>query len=218
MQFLCFMQSAVNDVVLLEYMQQLDHSENTYRTDSLTYVYAQARNPICSNHKSMDPECQYKVVMVDPNHVIIHATDSNQFFSKQTDDTLPEEEQNKFSWGWKEPLIAEWIHMNPAILDTPQTVHDVGDLVGPCGSVGGSHQKILVSYGRGNDGDVLNNRGEVIHTLAWTVSSLPMCLFPHLTMLKGGVVTLSGRIGGKRSSIYQTRMFILLVFSLHWIL
>jgi hypothetical protein len=33
---LSLMQSAVDDIVLLEYMQQLDHSENTYRTDSLT--------------------------------------------------------------------------------------------------------------------------------------------------------------------------------------
>jgi hypothetical protein len=48
---------------------------------------------------------------------------------------------------------------NPTLLDTPQTVHDVGDLVGPCGSVSGAHQKILVRYGRGNDGDVLKNRG-----------------------------------------------------------
>jgi hypothetical protein len=32
-QNLCLMQSAVDDVILLEYMQQLDHSENTYRMD-----------------------------------------------------------------------------------------------------------------------------------------------------------------------------------------
>jgi hypothetical protein len=50
-------------------------------------------------------ECEYKVVMDDPN-VIIHATDSNQFVSKQSDGILPEEEQNKFIWGRKEPLIA----------------------------------------------------------------------------------------------------------------
>jgi hypothetical protein len=40
----------------------------------------------------MDPECEYKVVMDDPN-VILHATDSNQFVSKQCDDTLPEEDK-----------------------------------------------------------------------------------------------------------------------------
>jgi hypothetical protein len=117
-------------------------------------VHAQARNPICSNHESKDPECEHKVVRDDPN-VIVHSTDS--FVSKQSDDTLPVEEQNKFIWGWKEPLIAEWSHMswNPTLLDTPQTVHDVG----PSGSVGGANHKILVSYGRGNDGDVLNNMG-----------------------------------------------------------
>jgi hypothetical protein len=92
-QNLCLMQSAVDDIVLLEYTQQLYHNENTYRMDSLTYIHAQARNLICSNHKSrMDPECEYKVVTVDPN-VIIHATVLNQFVSKQSDETLPEEEQ-----------------------------------------------------------------------------------------------------------------------------
>jgi hypothetical protein len=94
-QNLCLMQSAFDDIVLLEYMQQLDHSDDTCSMDSLTYLHAQARNPICSNHKSMDPECDYKVVTDDPN-VIIHATDLNQFVSKQSDDTLPQEEQNTF--------------------------------------------------------------------------------------------------------------------------
>jgi hypothetical protein len=94
-QNLSLMKSAVDDIVLLEYMQQNDHSENTYKKGSLTYLHAlKARNPICSNHKSMAPDCKYKIVTDGPN-VIIHATDSNWCVSKHhSGNTLKEERKS----------------------------------------------------------------------------------------------------------------------------
>jgi hypothetical protein len=74
-QTLCLMQRAVDDV-LLEYMQQNDHIENTYRKNSLTYAHAlETRSLICSYHESMVPECEHKVVTDDLN-VIVHAAGS----------------------------------------------------------------------------------------------------------------------------------------------
>jgi hypothetical protein len=44
------MQSAVDYVISLEYMQQIDQREHMYRKDSLT----------CSPHRKMAPSCDYK--------------------------------------------------------------------------------------------------------------------------------------------------------------
>jgi hypothetical protein len=71
-QTLCLVQSAVDDEVSLEYLQN-DHIENTYRKNSLNYTHAlEARSLISSYHKSMVPDCEHKVVTDDLN-VIVHA-------------------------------------------------------------------------------------------------------------------------------------------------
>jgi hypothetical protein len=55
-QALCLMQSAVEDVIALEYMLQINDTMNTHHNDSLTYMYSQvARNPTCSTCTKMPP-------------------------------------------------------------------------------------------------------------------------------------------------------------------
>jgi hypothetical protein len=45
-QSLCLMQSAVDNIISLEYMQQIDHGEHMYRKDSSTYIdVLQESNP-----------------------------------------------------------------------------------------------------------------------------------------------------------------------------
>jgi hypothetical protein len=70
-QTLCLPQRAVDDVVLLEYMRQNDPHKNTYGKDSLTDVHAlEAKNLKCSNHKSMAPDFEYKVMTDNPNVIV----------------------------------------------------------------------------------------------------------------------------------------------------
>jgi hypothetical protein len=57
-QMLCLMQSAVEDVIMLEYMQQIDHWEHRYRRVSSTYKDALwESNPTCLPHKKWAPDC-----------------------------------------------------------------------------------------------------------------------------------------------------------------
>jgi hypothetical protein len=127
-------------------------------TNPWTYQFdLETTKSICSAHNK-------EVADVENGNsfdILNHIDNINQFVSKHSGGTLPEEEHNKFIRGQKEPLIAEWSHTswNPKPMDAPWTLHDVGDLVGPIDSVGGAHQKHKVNYGSGNDGDMLNNMG-----------------------------------------------------------
>jgi hypothetical protein len=71
----------------------------------------EARNPTCCISKSMTPDCKYKVV-TDESNVSIHVEDTNQFGDKHDVNTVPEEEQDIFTWEHKELWIAEWIHLS----------------------------------------------------------------------------------------------------------
>jgi hypothetical protein len=111
----------------------------------------EARNPTCCIHKSMTPDCKYKVVTYNSN-VLVNVEDIDHFVDKHVGSTIPEEEQNIFIWEHKELLIAEWIHLsrNTKPLQAPRDVHDVSDSV--------LHDffdplKHNVSYRGGNDGD-----------------------------------------------------------------
>jgi hypothetical protein len=61
-QTLCLLQSAVDDIILLEYMEQIDHGENmTYRGVSSTYIdVLQEIHPTCSPHRKVAPNYYYK--------------------------------------------------------------------------------------------------------------------------------------------------------------
>jgi hypothetical protein len=60
-QMLCLMQSAVEDVIMLEYMQQIDHREHRYRRISSTYKdVLRESNPTCLPNKNWAPDCDYK--------------------------------------------------------------------------------------------------------------------------------------------------------------
>jgi hypothetical protein len=128
-QTLHSMQSAVEDVDVLEYMWQIDHKEYVYWKDTLTYMRVmEARNPTCCIHKSMTPGYKYKVVTENSN-VSVHLEDINQFVDKHDGNTVPEEEQDIFTREHKELCIAEWIYLsrNPKPLQAPQDVYHVGD-------------------------------------------------------------------------------------------
>jgi hypothetical protein len=113
--------------------------------------------PICCtyNKQGFEGENNVKTYIFD---TIVHVDNINQLASKHHFSPLAEEEQNK------EPLIAEWsyISCNPKPLDTPQTVHNVGDLVGPRSVLSDASQKLSVSCSSDNDGDVLNSMGRRI--------------------------------------------------------
>jgi hypothetical protein len=54
----CLMQSAVEDVIVLEYMQQIDHGEHRYRRVSSTYNdLLWESNPTCLPNKEWVPDC-----------------------------------------------------------------------------------------------------------------------------------------------------------------
>jgi hypothetical protein len=59
-QTLCLMQSAVEDVIVLEHMQQIDHGEHRYRRFSSTYnnVLWESK-PTCLPNKKWAPDCDY---------------------------------------------------------------------------------------------------------------------------------------------------------------
>jgi hypothetical protein len=56
-QTLCLLQSAVDDIILLEYMELIDHEEHTYRGVSLTSIdVLQERHPPCSPLRKVAPD------------------------------------------------------------------------------------------------------------------------------------------------------------------
>jgi hypothetical protein len=70
------MKSAVDDVISLEYMQQVDHGENSY---PLTYGHVLgSSNPTVFYSRIMAPDCADKVV-TDNSKVLLHFDESNQF-------------------------------------------------------------------------------------------------------------------------------------------
>jgi hypothetical protein len=126
---LCLLQNAVEDIIALQYIEQIEYGESMYRKDpliylkpleySLTYVNAlKARD-----HKSMAPDCGYKVV-TDNFNVFVHVEDIDQLVDRHGGSTPTEEEHNIFIREKKEPLIVERSHWswNPKPLETPQTV------------------------------------------------------------------------------------------------
>jgi hypothetical protein len=64
-----------------------------------------------------------------------------------------------YSFGGRQNCLFLSGARNPKPLDAPQTKHDAGDLVDPCGFVGRTPQKYKVTYSGDNDGDVHNNMG-----------------------------------------------------------
>jgi hypothetical protein len=61
LQSLCLMQSAVDYIIRLEYMQQMDQGEYTDRRVSSTYIdVLQERHPACSPHWKVAPDYDYK--------------------------------------------------------------------------------------------------------------------------------------------------------------
>jgi hypothetical protein len=75
---------------------------NTHHTRFMFMYSEVARNPTCSSYTKMPPDSEYRVA-TDTFNVIVHSG-NNQFVSKHSGVTLPEEEQNKLIWGQKEQL------------------------------------------------------------------------------------------------------------------
>jgi hypothetical protein len=131
----------------------------------------------------------------------VRVEDIDQLVDRHGGSTPTEEEQNIFIREQKEPLIVEWTHLswNPKSLDTPQTVHDVGDLVGPYGSAGGSRQKCKVNYGSANDGDVLSNIGRSNPHLNMDGKQSTNMLMFHIDDAKSWCLEIALQDGGEQT-------------------
>jgi hypothetical protein len=91
-QAICLTQSAVEDVIVLEYMQQIYDKMNTHPNNSLTSMYSEMeKNPTCSTCRNIPPDSEYRVA-TDTSNVIVHSGNINQFVSIHSGVTLPEEE------------------------------------------------------------------------------------------------------------------------------
>jgi hypothetical protein len=98
-------------------------------------------------------------------------------------------------------LIVEWRHFswNPKPLDTSQTVHDVGGLVGPYDFAGGSHQICKVNYGSGTDGDVLNNMGRSNPHVNVDWKQSTNTLMSHIDNFKSWCLEIALQDGGEQT-------------------
>jgi hypothetical protein len=146
------------------------------------------------------PDCGYTVVTANSN-VFFQYEDFNQLVDWHGGSTPTEEEQNIFIREQNEPLIVEWSHLswNPKPLDTPRTVHDVGDLVGPYDSAGGSHQNCKVNYCSDNDGDVLNNMGRRNPHINMDGKQSTNMLMPHVDDIKSWCLEIALQDGGEQT-------------------
>jgi hypothetical protein len=101
-QTLCLMQSEVEDVIVLEYMQQIDHGEHRYRRVSSTYkVVLRESNPTCLPHKKWAPDCDYKV---DNSNAGDHDLELNWSIGEHYHGSIPVEERNSFLPDQKDPV------------------------------------------------------------------------------------------------------------------
>jgi hypothetical protein len=96
------MQSAVEDVIMLEYMQQIDHGEHRYRRVSTTYkdVLLES-NPTCLPHKKWDPDCDYKA---DNSNAGDNDLELNWSIGDDYHGSIPVEERNNFLPDQKDPV------------------------------------------------------------------------------------------------------------------
>jgi hypothetical protein len=96
-QSLCLMQSAVDYVISLEYMQQIDHGEHMYGKDSSTYIdVLPESNPTCSPHRKMAPSCDCKKAHYN---VGTHDPKPNWSVCKPYHGTIPTEETSTILQG-----------------------------------------------------------------------------------------------------------------------
>jgi hypothetical protein len=109
-------------MIALEYVKKCEYMENTHSNKNpLTYLFdMDTAEPIyCTRTKEgSEGEHTVETYIFD---TLVHVNNINQLASKHCCGPIAEDEQNKFIWRQKEPLIAEWIYKsyNPKPLDTP---------------------------------------------------------------------------------------------------
>jgi hypothetical protein len=101
-QTLCMLQSAIDDIILLEYMEQIDHGEHTYRGVSSTSIdVLQERHPTCSPHRKVAPDYYYKT---DNSNSGAHNLEPNRSVGDLYHGKIPGKECNNVLPDQKEPV------------------------------------------------------------------------------------------------------------------